>query len=130
MKKALLALSVLAVSVLACGGAPRKQLVLYPSPTVEATQTAFVQTVVATKVVQITTTPVPSITITPVRQLCVSADEAVYLRPSASIDNYPIVQLGNGTEVVDLGGRDGDWLFVQVDDKRGWINGKYLSACK
>lgn len=63
-------------------------------------------------------------------RLCVIAQEAVYMRPSPSTENYPIIQLENGVELVDLGGRDGNWMFVQYQDKRGWVNKKYVQECK
>lgn len=129
------------LSILACrtGDSEQRDKVfsaLYPSPTSDATQTPIIQTVIATKVVQITTTPIPIVpTFTntpakPVRQLCVSATETVYLRPSPSIENYPITQLENGVKVTDLGGRNGAWWFVEWKDKRGWINSKYLKECQ
>lgn len=134
MKRMFLVLAVLAVSNLACRTSPAtpRVLVLYPSATPNATQTPIVQTVVNTRVVQITTTPVPTFTSTPthpVRQLCVSATETVYLRPSPGTDNYPITQLANGTKVTDLGGQDGNWKFVEVKSQRGWVNEKYLKDC-
>lgn len=130
MKRFILAI-VLPLAMLACNSSrPDRRLNLYPSPTSDATQTPIIQTVVSTKVVQITTTPVKTATSTPVRQLCVSASEAVYMRPSPSTTPYPITQLENGSKVVDLGGRNGDWLFVSYGDKQGWVNGKYLSDCK
>lgn len=128
----------LALGIIACNtGNPEQRdkvfNALYPSPTSDATQTPVIQTVVATKVVQVTTTPVPSVTSTPVRQLCVSADEAVNLRPSPSTKNYKITELENGVVVTDLGGRvenvEGVWLFVEVNENRGWINEKYLEDC-
>ena len=122
---------VLALSVLACRtGNPERKLNLYPTPTSEATQTPYVVEVTTSPpppiFVQITTTPVPTLSI----QLCVSAVETVNLRPSASDRGYPITQLENGDEVVDLGGRQGNWIYVQAGDEAGWINKKYLEACK
>lgn len=126
--------AVILLIVLACRtGNPNRRLNLYPSPTSEAlpTQTERVRLITAVPptpvVVQITTTPKPTKSLD---KLCVSATEAVHLRPSPSTENYPIVELKNGTEVVDLGGRNGDWLFVEVGNKRGWINGKYIGQCK
>lgn len=122
---------VLALVTLACGGtAPRTPIVLYPSPTSDATQTPVYLTVPVevtkvvkeTAIVDVTQTPLPI-------TLCVRADEAVYLRPSANDQNYPIMALPNGSQLVDLGGRDGVWYFVQHGDKSGWINSNYLTAC-
>ena len=128
-----------AVSLSCRTGDPKRQLVLYPSPTSEATQTPIL--------VEITTTPVPTtyvvITATAkpteptvsiqLTELCVSAEKAVNLRPSANDDGYPILQLSKGDKVVDMGGRselDGTtWMYVQIGKYQGWINGKYLSSC-
>jgi hypothetical protein len=126
----LLAVLVLMLVTLACGGqAPaRRELNLYPSPTVLATQTPIVVEVVETQVivVEITPTPVPP---QAVERMCVSAAVSVYLRPSPSDDNYPIMSLPNGAELTDLGGRDGSWLFVQYGDAQGWVHQNYISGC-
>jgi hypothetical protein len=136
MKRFLLPLGVL-VLMLACGSAvptPDRQATLraalYPSPTPDATQTPVL--VEITKVVQITVTPQPTAKPTMTRQikLCVTAIETVYLRPSASERNYPITTLTNGVEVMDRGGRDGEWIFVEVGDKQGWIHSKYIKPCR
>jgi hypothetical protein len=129
-KRILLAMAVLMLVTLACGStAPRTPIVLYPSPTVDATQTPiYLQVPVeVTKVVELTT--VVEVTATArAETLCVQASEAVYLRPSPSDDNYPIVALPNGAQLVDLGGRDGSWYFVQLGDRSGWVNSNYLAA--
>jgi hypothetical protein len=131
----LTAVLVLMLVTLACGGtAPRRELNLYPTPTVEATQTPIyvpvevevTKVIERTTVVEITPTPIPP---QAVEKMCVSAAVSVYLRPSPSDDNYPIMPLPNGAELTDLGGRDGGWLFVQYGDKQGWVNGSYAGAC-
>jgi hypothetical protein len=100
-----------------------------PAPS-NATQTPVL--VEITKVVQITVTPQPTAKPTMTRQikLCVTAIETVYLRPSASENNYPVTTLTNGVEVVDRGGRDGEWIFVEVGDKQGWVYAKYVKPCQ
>jgi hypothetical protein len=126
----LLAVLVLVLVTLACGGqAPRRELNLWPTATPNATQTPIIVEVVETQVilVEITPTPAPPQV---VEKMCVSATVAVYLRPSPSDDNYPIMSLPNGAELTDLGGRDGSWLFVQYGDKNGWVNGDYVGACR
>lgn len=125
-----LALNALALAVLACNtGNPDRKLNLYPSSTPTSavpTQTAIVMEIVNTVVVQITTTPVP----TSRTYKCISAVEAVYLRPSPSTENYPIKQLEKGVEVVDIGGKIGEWIFVEVNGVRGWVNQKYMEECR
>jgi hypothetical protein len=127
----LLAVLVLVLSSLACGGtATRQPLVLYPTNTPDATQTPIfverevqVTTVVEqTTIVEVTNTPNSG-------RLCVSALVAVHLRPSPSDQNYPILALPNGAELTDLGGRDGKWLFAQYGDKTGWVHSDYLGVC-
>jgi hypothetical protein len=123
------------VFVVACSreGMPtRRPLNLYPTPTVAATQTPIYMEVevpvtqVVEKKIVVEVTPTPQAT----GRLCVSATVAVYLRPSPSDDNYPIMPLPNSSVLTDLGGRDGDWLFVQFSDKTGWVNGSYVGACR
>ena len=122
----------LVVASLACRLSPTepRELNLYPSPTLVATQTPIF--------VQITTTP-PATT-TPIvivatstdelaATFCVSAVDAVHLRPSPATTNYPIVALPNGEKVEDLGGRSGKWWFISVGDKQGWVDSGYLSEC-
>lgn len=109
---------------------------LYPSPTSEASQTPLVRVVTTTPlatqtplVVVYTTTPVPT---AENARLCVTAVEAVNLRPSPTTENF-IAVLRNGQQIVDLGGRDGSWMFVQVDEagkKRGWVKTEYVGKCK
>lgn len=88
---------------------------------VEITTTALSTYTPIVKVV--TETPEPG-------YLCVTADEAVHLRPSPSIENYPIDVLKNGTKLLDLGGRDGEWRFVRFDKQTGWVNQAYVTACE
>ena len=139
-----LGIAMLVLSVLACGGSrtpsnaeATRQAVfqnLYPSPTSEATQTPSVRVITTTPlptttpmIVVYTATPVPT-TQTKASWLCVTAVEAVNLRPSPSTENH-IAVLKYGQKVIDLGGRDGSWLYVQVGDSRGWVNIKYLGNC-
>lgn len=117
---------ILAVSTLACGSQTPRRLELYPSVTPDPTQTPFVLEVTKEVVRQITNTPEPTESTV---LLCVDASESVYLRPSPSTDNYPVTSLPNGEQVVDLGGRDGDWMFVRWQDKAGWVNQDYLEKC-
>lgn len=127
------ALLALVVALLACGNpAPEWQLrgwTVTPSPF--STSTPIIVEVEKTVVVQITSSPAPTLTVQPTEEvrLCVNADETVYLRPSAGVNGYPILPLENGTIVLDLGGRDGEWVFVAVGDKRGWINKAYIEDC-
>lgn len=123
-----LILPVILVSILACGGAPRK-LALYPTPTVDPTQTPVF--VVWTGTAPATYTPiVVVVTQTPqVAEMCVKATEAAYLRPAPNLDNYPVAPVSNGAKVRDLGGRDGAWAFVAFGGKKGWIKIEYLGAC-
>lgn len=128
--RALVALVIGALVLTACRTPERRVVSLYPSPTSNATQTPLV--------VLVTTTPVLTqtailILVTPTVNngyLCVSATEAVYLRPAPSLNGYPITVLKNGTSVLDLGGRSGAWIFVEIGDRRGWVNAKYLEACE
>jgi hypothetical protein len=122
-----LGILVLALGVLACGGtAPRSGLNLYPSSTPNATQTPMIVTVESTPAVVVIEVTVTS---TPIGKLCVNAVVAVHLRPSPSDQNYPIMVLPNRTELVDLGGRSGKWMFVQVGDNQGWVHGDYVQRC-
>lgn len=131
MKRIILVLGILVLGVLACGNPPeaRPKLNLYPTVTIVPTQTPVV--VVWTQTPNSTTTPV-ILLVTPTPNpsfFCVSANAAVYLRPSPSDDNYPIMPVPNGSIVRDLGGRSGVWFFVSIDDKSGWINSAYLKGC-
>jgi len=117
---------VLVLATIACRSEVRRELVLYPSPTFIATQTPIV--------VQVTTTPVffvVEITSTPgtLSVLCVNAFVAVHLRPSPNDQNYPIMVIPNGTQLVDLGGRSDKWLFVELGDKQGWVHRDYVVGC-
>lgn len=132
MKYPILALVMLVTLSLACGGTvSRRQLELYPSATVEATQTPYI--VVHTATPNATYTPlvvVVSATPNAPIMLCVSANEAVYLRPAPNADNYPIVPLPNDTRLQDLGGRKDGWVFVALGTRQGWVNGKYIKECQ
>jgi hypothetical protein len=129
MKTKLLFIAIF-VTIIACGRTAPRRLELYPSPTVLPTQTE--------RVVIYTTTPlstytsiVKEVTSTPKPEyLCIVADEAVYLRPSASMDNYPISPLPNGARVLRLGGEKEDWIFVEYGEFSGWIRQEYLKNCK
>lgn len=116
----------LVFTTLACGSQTPRRLELYPSETPNPTQTPFVLEVTKEVVRQVTNTPEPTESTV---LLCVDASESVYLRPSPSTNNYPITSLPNGEQVVDLGGRDGDWMFVRWQDKAGWVNDKYVKVC-
>jgi ABC-type glycerol-3-phosphate transport system substrate-binding protein len=127
--KLLLAVLALVMVTLACGGQGQQaDRFTFWTPTPDASPTPIVVEVVETQVivVEITPTPVPP---QAVEKMCVSATVAVYLRPSPSDDNYPIMSLPNGAELTDLGGRDGSWLFVQYGDAQGWVNGSYVGSC-
>ncbi len=127
-------LMLLVLAILSCNLAPResKVLDLYPTPTSVITQTPVF--------VQITTTPLPTLpTVTPLvvvvsstpesKFLCVTADENVYLRPSPSMVNHPIVPLPRGTRIADSGSRSGNWAFVKVDNYSGWVNTLWTTPC-
>lgn len=125
MKRLLFALI---LATLACGRTVPRELNLYPSPTPDVTQTAFV--------VEITTTPVSTytpivqiVTEEPAESLCVDAVVAVHLRPSPSNQNYPISVLLNKTVLEDLGGRSGEWVFVKHGEQSGWVHSDYVVAC-
>lgn len=118
---------VIVLATIACGREAHREIVLYPSPTFIATQTPILVQITTTPilvVVEITTTPdAPSV-------LCVNALVAVHLRPSPNDQNYPIMVIPNGTQLVDLGGRSDKWLFVEVGDKQGWVHGDYVDECQ
>lgn len=117
---------ILSLAALACGGsATRRTLILYPSPTANASQTPYVVKETAPPLVMTVVVTQTEISNT----LCVSASVAVYLRPSPGGDYYPIVALPNGARVNDLGGRSGSWLFVRYQRYQGWVNGRYLGEC-
>jgi hypothetical protein len=130
MSRSQIAIIILLLGVLACGQTTPRQLSLYVSATAEIAVTPLM--------VQITTTPnvtqtpnVVVISATPAALgvFCVNAPVAVHLRPSPNAENYPIMAIPNGTQVVDLGGRSGDWVFVELGDKQGWVNGDYVGVC-
>jgi hypothetical protein len=123
--------SLLVVVQLACtrsdsGG----ERLVFPTQTPQITQTPFL--------VEITTTP--ALTYTPVVKevtstpqpgyLCVTADENVYLRPSADLTGYPIAPLPNGSRLTDLGGRNGRFAFVSYGEFIGWVHLKFVINCK
>jgi len=81
--------------------------------------------------IEITQTPQPTeiMTGTPQMYLCVTANETLYLRPSANMSGSPIVTLKNGQRITDLGGRDNGFWFVKVDAQQGWVFGKFVVGC-
>jgi len=130
MNRLILLFGFLALGVLACGSTePRPKLNLYPTVTIIPTQTP--RFIVWTQTPNATYTPVV-VVVSPTpnsKTLCVSANVAVYLRPSPSSENYPITSIPNGSSVRDLGGRSGDWYFVALGDVQGWVNSEYLNDC-
>jgi hypothetical protein len=127
--KIVLAVLAILVVTLACGGQGQQtDRFTFWTPTPNASPTPIVVEVIETQVilVEITPTPVPP---QEVEKMCVRALVAVYLRPSPSNDNYPIMPLPNGAELADLGGRDGNWRFVQYGDAQGWVHGIYVGKC-
>jgi hypothetical protein len=109
---------------------PRLVLEFSPTPTLVPTQPTKVlatQTPII-EIVEITSTPLPTSANT--SELCVIADEAVYLRPSPSATYYPLDPLPKDSRVIFTGTKDGNWLFVDYGDQSGWINGKYLGNCQ
>lgn len=132
MRRALIALGVLCLLALGCGSAsPRRNVSLYPTDeaTPNATQTPFyiihTQTPNATQ-----TAVVVRVVETPNAWLCVDVQETVYLRPSPNADNYPIAVIPNGARVRNLGGKSGDWVFVELGKYQGWVNSEYVKGCK
>lgn len=116
---------------LACGNTAPRKLSLYPSATVEFVPTQTERVVIWTQTAAASPTPkVIVVSETPVvaGEFCVSALVAVYLRPSPNLKNYPITEIPNGTRLKDLGGRDGNWAFVEFGDKRGWVHEDYLAG--
>lgn len=121
---------VLVAVSLACGGSyTPKTLDLYPTSTSNPTQTPNIVKI------EITTTPLPTsvpIVVSATAEsgfLCVTAVENVYLRPTPSMENSPIVALPENTRLEDRGSRSGNWLFVAVKDKVGWVNSAYVKPC-
>jgi hypothetical protein len=127
-KKAALGVFILALGVLACGSSdPLPKMNLYATVTVEVTQTPLI--IVISETPNATQTPaVILVTETP-NALCVYAIEAVYLRPSPSIDNYPVTAVPNAAKVYELGGKSGEWIFVRYGTFDGWINSSYIKDC-
>ena len=133
MKRTFFALCILTVAALACRTGPSepRRLDLYPSPTVLPTQTARV--VVHTSTPLPTQTPVVQVvtnTPEPEGYLCVTAVEAVHLRPSPSTKNYPITPLPHGAKLTDLGGREEDWAFVVFGRTQGWVKLDFVEKCE
>lgn len=121
---------VLAISMLACGSTTPRRLNLYPSPTVLPTQTERIVVWTATPlstytpiVKEVTSTPNPE-------YLCVTADEAVHLRPSADLTGYPIASLPKGTRLTDLGGRENEFAFVTNGEQQGWVKLDFVKICE
>jgi hypothetical protein len=132
---AVLAALVLVVAQLACGQpAEEWQLrgwTVTPSQTLmvaQPTQTPVVVQETVVVVAQQTVVVVAQVTPTPAN-LCVVAQEAVYLRPAPNSDFYPIDPLTNGTEVLLTGSKDGDWVFVIVGVRSGWVKSNWLGDC-
>jgi hypothetical protein len=135
-QKTIVSAIILLFAILACGApSPREKPVLFPSPTSNATQTPIIYTSTPQPTYTPLSTQTPEIIVViatstlPSTRLCVIADEAVYLRPSASDDGYPITPLLKGSVLTDLGGRNGNWAFVQFDDKTGYANLNWLGEC-
>ena len=129
LHKALIGLTLIVLANWACISG---ELVVTVTPTAEVWATPeSTESVLPT--LQPTSTEVLANTLAPtlesVGKCVVTVDVAVYLRPSPSEENYPITELANGSELEDLGGKDGDWLFVRFADKEGWVYGKYISGC-
>lgn len=130
-----LAIGALVIATLACGGGGKttNSPFQFWTETPNATQTPIVMFQEITTTPNATQTPnVVILTQTPnaLVTLCVSANVAVYLRPSPNDDNYPILPLPNGSELSDLGGRSGKWLFVSYKDNQGWVLGDFLGNCQ
>lgn len=135
MNRITLMIIVLILASLACSTSPAtpRTINLYPTVTGEVTQTPLV--VVITQTPNPTTTPVVVIVTQTketgtVKYLCVSASEAVYLRPAPNKTYSPIDPLPNGTKVIDTVSRDGNWAFVTVGERSGWVNLNYLVECE
>lgn len=126
----------LVVALCACQrGTSDSERIVFPTNTSPATQTPIYVPITTTPVftytpivIEVTSTPEPD------GYLCVTASEAVYLRPSPSVDNYPITPLPLGAKLRDFGGRedndDGSWAFVQFGSRRGWVNSSYVQICE
>jgi len=125
----IVAFLVLVVATLACG-TPAEEWELRGwtvTPSLSQPATTTPTLVVATQtpfIIEVTNTNQPA------DILCIVAQEAVNLRPSPNITGYPIVALKNGEKVIDLGGRSGTFMFVQIGDKQGWVHGDYVRACR
>ena len=106
------------------------QGIVFWTPSAPPTQTPWVLEITTTPVY--TYTPiVKEVTSTPKPEyLCVTAVETVHLRPSPSVQNYPITVLQNGTRLTDLGGRSGNWAFVSNGEEQGWINLDFVKNCE
>lgn len=93
-------------------------------PTAYATGTQPVVVLASTK------TTTPTATGTPVLAIvrCVVAEQALWLRVSASEKAAPILAIRSGAEVTVL--IPGAWSFVRVGTNTGWVNSDYLGECK
>lgn len=131
MNRALVALVVLGLALLACSGMGDLVVTVTPAPTNAPTETELVALVTPSATPEIPT-ETPNASPTPelvgVSTCTVSANVAVWMRPSPSTENYPIVELPNGTLVEDLGGKSGDWLFLRWEDKEGWVRSGYVEC--
>ena len=141
--KILLAIAVLLISSLACGSQGGSQDVLddlYAStPSVRPTLDLFppppTSVVVEKEVLVYETVTVIETVFATVEvdkeytdRLCVTA-ENVYLRPTPSMENYPITALENGDELTDTQSRDGQWAFVYFNDLSGWVSLSWVETC-
>lgn len=136
VRNLLIALGILALGALACGGQTTNSDERFAFWTVTPNATSTPLVVVHTSTPLPTYTPneptVIVLTQAPneLGTLCVSALVAVHLRPSPNAVNYPIAPVPNGEKVTDLGGRNGQWIFVQYGDKQGWVFRDYLTQCQ
>ena len=136
MKRIMIALLIVVLGILACGN-PAPEYVLRgwtvtPTKFVDATNTPLVIYVEVTNSPEPTQTPelvIITQTSNAVVTLCVTASDAVYLRPSPDATYYPLKPLVKGTVVIYKGTHNGEWKFVEVEDGAGWINSEYLGTC-
>jgi hypothetical protein len=126
MKQFVLVILVLVLASVSCRtGSKVRRVDLFLSATATFANTPTLVLPTQTSViVVVSATPAPSV------GKCVIAPEAVHLRPSPSNENYPIMALPNGAQVIDLGGRSDKWMFVQFGDKQGWIHGDFVGECQ
>lgn len=131
MKRSQIAFAILVLGVLACGQTTPRQLSLYVSATAEiAVSPLVVQITTTADATQTPNVVVVSATPAALGVFCVNAPIAVHLRPSPNANNYPIMAIPNGTTVIDMGGRSGEWMFVELGDKQGWIHGDFVGECQ